>query len=50
MKKYASPIIRINLVSHVHEIISSSLKTWEEDADPDIEVLAPKRDQDWENW
>jgi len=50
MKKYVSPIIRFNQVSHSHEIIATSLLIWDEEANPEDPILAPKRDKDWEDW
>lgn len=51
MKKYSSPTIKFNKLSRHHEIIVTSLQTWDDpEANPDEPVLVPRRDSDWENW
>lgn len=51
MKKYIAPSVRINYVSHKHEIVTTSLQIWEDiDANPEEPILIKRRDQDWENW
>lgn len=51
MKKYIAPMVKINSVSHVHEVICSSPQVWPgSEADPDSPVLAPKRDKDWDDF
>lgn len=50
MKKFISPVIRFSMVSHCHEVITSSLQIWDESANPEGPVLSSKRDKDWEEW
>ncbi len=51
MKRYIKPSIRYNQVRSCDLISTSDPQIIDDtNADPNIPVLAPERDKDWENW